>query len=439
MVILSSQTTGCAMIDVSSLAALSQTNPSEPSDNPAQTLRLMSIWEITTWILPMAPEHLRRVLAADPTLPQGSAGAEGGTRWFTPNEVTALRTHFAAGPRKGRYLPGRPAGTQAPLIALAQPRGKAGRTTAAVHLATAAALAGYRVLLLDGDPAGELARTLGAQLLPEAAGVLSFIARSAGQHQRRLNEGRLNRGEDPLPMPEALSAALDRPTAEAIQPTRWPGLDLLAAPESLMQADMRIAAWRSQQRSWRPWPSLAEALTAEGLRQRYDLILCDTGPGLGPLALTILASADVLLVPLPLSDSMAETKFGSGLRSLATAMATLQAEDQSIARALGLSAAAMGWRRVLALPTRAGADTAQRLAGFAAKLGPVLLPSPLPEIAPIAKGDVANFYDLDYRDIGRLAYAAQRQACETAWRGLARVIAELWAEEASAQNLLPRL
>ncbi|MDO8327899.1 MAG: AAA family ATPase [Cypionkella sp.] len=404
---------------------------------PAPPARLFSIWEITQWLLPMAPEHLRRCLAAEPGLPQGSAGIEGGTRWFTATEVSLLRSYFAGRSRRSRYQPARPAQGQAPLIVLTQPLGKTGRSTAALHLASAAALAGYRVLLIDADPAGQLAQALGADLPGQGGGVSTLIAQAAGQHLRQLNESRLDRGEEPLPMTETLSAAMDLHAADLIRPTRWPGLDLLGATAALMQADMQIASWRNQLRSWRPWQALAEALRREGWRQSYDLILCDTGPGLGPLSLAVLASAEVLLAPLSLHSDQAGADLAAGLHGLATAMQTLQAEDQRTARALGQPAATLPWQRLAVLPIRAGADSASRLAGFAAKLGPTLLPAALPEIAQIASGSARNFYDLDYRDLGRLAYAPQREACEAVWRALAAVLTELWVEQTSGQSLLP--
>lgn len=398
--------------------------------------RTISIWEITSWILPMAPEHLRRVLAAEPALPQGSAGVEGGTRWFVPTDVPVLRSYFAARARKARYQPVRAAGTSAALITLAQPLGGVGRSTASLHLATAAALSGYRVLLIDADPAGRLARALHAKPPTQGAGVLSLIARSAGLHLRRLNETRLDRGEEPLPMAETLSAALDLTATDLICQSRWPGLDLLPASPALLQADMQLAGWRGLLRNWRPWQALAEALTSTGLRQSYDLILCDTGPGLGPLALAMLASADVLLAPLCLQAKTAGADLAAGLHGLATAMQTLQAEDHRTARALGQTSPDLPWQRLLALPVRNTSETAPRLAGFAAKLGPALLSAALPEIPQIANGRVQNFYDLDYRDIGRLVYAPQREACEAAWRGLAAVLSELWDEQARGQSHL---
>jgi chromosome partitioning protein len=389
---------------------------------PPRADRQISIWEITSWILPMAPEHFRRVLAATPSLPQGIAGAEGGTRWFTPADLAPLRAHFATGPRKARYQPLQ--GPRAPLVTLTGPTGALGRSTALLHIATACALSGHRILVIDGDPAGSLGHTLGAALPGHGdgtggtvgAGVLSLIARSAARHLRRLNEARLDRGEAPQPMDAVLNAALTLAADDLIRPSAWPGLDVLPAPPALMQADLLIAGWRASLRSWSPGQALAAALGEEGLRQRYDLILCDTPRGLGPLALSLLTSADVLLAPLPVQDGLA--RLGAGLHALAEATARAEAQALDTARALGQTAPPQSWQRLAILPTRAGPDAARQMAGFAAKLGDALLPTAFPEIETVASGQIAQFYDLDYRQTGRLAYAPLREACDAAARAV---------------------
>jgi chromosome partitioning protein len=377
--------------------------------------RQISIWEITTWILPMAPEHLRRVLAADPALPQGTAGVEGGTRWFTPSDVATLRQYFAARSRKFRIPPT----PRAPLVALTGPRGGLGRSTALLHLACAAALSGHRVLVIDGDPSGTIADRFRGETSPHA-GPLSLVARSAARHLRALNEARLDRGEPPVIMDDTLSAALPLTASDLIRPSAWPGLDVMAAP-NLIQADLQIGAWRMALRGWRPWRALAQALDQDGLRSRYDLILCDTPRGLGPLALSILASADVLLAPLPLGDGGVAAMM-AGLQDLGQAVTTLQDDEQTLARALGQTAIPYDWQSLLILPTRAGEDAARRLAGFAAKPALRLLTAALPEIPQVASGTAAHFYDLDYRDMGRLTYAPLRAACDAAWHAVAEAV-----------------
>jgi len=368
----------------------------------------------------MAPEHLRRVLAANPGLPQGEAEAEGGTRWFSATEVVRLRSHFAKASGGRRHVPVTP--DAAPLVALAQPLGAAGRSTAVLHLAVAAALAGWRVLVVDGDPSGRLGRDLGAAIpagagMPQGAGVLSLLAKSAAQHLRRANEGLLDRGEAPLPMPDLLAACLPLNADDLIAPSRWPGLDVMPAPPALLQADVQIAAWQSSQRTWRAHRALPQILADEGLRRRYDLILLDVGRGLGPLAVSVLAGADVLVAPFVVEAGLAP--LGLGLAGLDPALKGVQTEEAAIARALGRPLPAPPAQTLLVLPVRARADAPARLAGFAAKLGDALLPAPLPEIARIASGQSPGFYDIDYRETGRLAYGPHRDACEAVWRQVA--------------------
>lgn len=405
-----------------SLSHLAEACAAGQNPQTAALPRRMSIWEITRWILPMAPEHLRRVLAAEPSLPQGIAGAEGGSRWFTAADLGPLRAHFATGSRKARYLP-RPLGPKAPLIAVTGPRGGVGRTSCLLHLASAAALSGYRILVIDGDPAGQLAGVLRAEAPSQGSGVLSLIARGAGRHLRRMNESRLDRGEPPAAMDDTLGGALTLHATDLIRPSAWPGLDVMAAPPDLMQADLRMGSWRLALRGWRPWRALAEALAEDGLRAHYDLILCDTPRGLGPLALSILASADVLLAPAPLRDSGLEA-MASGLQDLGQAMTSLQDDEQTLARALGQTAMPYHWHRLMVLPTRAAEDAPKRLPGFAAKPIGTMLTAALPEIPQVASGTATHFYDLDYREVGRLAYAPLRDACDAAWKGVATALNE---------------
>ena len=74
-----------------------------------KTLRMFSTWEITRYLIPVAPAHFRRVLKQNPDLPQGMSETESGAKWFTLDEVLRLRAHFAAvGSRAKEYLPWRP-------------------------------------------------------------------------------------------------------------------------------------------------------------------------------------------------------------------------------------------------------------------------------------------------------------------------------------------
>ena len=77
----------------------------------ARRLRRFSTWEITKYLIPVAPAHFRRVLRANLALPQGLSETATGAKWFTLDEVLRLRAHFAAeGSRAKEYRPGGPRG-----------------------------------------------------------------------------------------------------------------------------------------------------------------------------------------------------------------------------------------------------------------------------------------------------------------------------------------
>ena len=128
-------------------------------------LRPFSTWEITRYLIPVAPAHFRRVLRANPELPQGRAETEGGAKWFTLDEVLRLRAHFAAeGSRAKEYRPYRPPGLPAKVAAIANFKGGVGKTSTAAHLAMSAALDGYRVLVIDLDSQGSMTSIFGGRV-----------------------------------------------------------------------------------------------------------------------------------------------------------------------------------------------------------------------------------------------------------------------------------
>ena len=68
-----------------------------------RTLRRFSTWEITRYLIPVAPPHFRRVLRANPTLPQGLSETDGRRQVVHPRRGAAAARAFRrrGQPRQG--------------------------------------------------------------------------------------------------------------------------------------------------------------------------------------------------------------------------------------------------------------------------------------------------------------------------------------------------
>ena len=231
-----------------------------------RSLRLFSTWEITRYLIPVATPHFRRVLRANPALPQGRTETTGGAKWFTLDEVLRLRAHFAAeGSRTKEYVPWRPEGLPAKICAVANFKGGVGKTSIAAHLAMSAALDGYRVLVIDLDSQGSMTSIFGGRVESEWDTVFPLIARDYATGLQAENRRRAERGDTPLPFEDMLSDALRRETKDVIRKTHWPNIDLIGAQLNLYWAEFQIPVWRMSLRGWKLWEALSNALTRDGI------------------------------------------------------------------------------------------------------------------------------------------------------------------------------
>ena len=403
-----------------------------------KTLRLFSTWEITKYLIPVATPHFRRVLKANPNLPQGRSETEGGAKWFTLDEVLRLRAHFATeGSKAKEYAPYRPKGLPAKLVAVANFKGGVGKTSTCAHLAMSAALDGYKVLVVDLDSQGSMTSIFGGQVADEWQTVFPLLARHYAEHLRRDNQGRQGRGETPVPLDEPLTEALALNSADVIQTTHWPNIDLIGAQLNLYWAEFQIPVWRMQARSWKLWDALTDRLAADGVLDQYDLIFLDTPPALGYLTINGLAAADILLVPLGASFLEFDST-GRFFDMLHSTFRSIEDGENVAARALGRPEMAFEWDAVRAVLTRYdGAQQAELAALMQAYLGRTLSPHRQDFTALIGQAgeQVNGIYEADYRDFNRETYVRGREAFDETYAAFKRLLLGIWRrDELAAQE-----
>ena len=403
-----------------------------------KSLRLFSTWEITRYLIPVATPHFRRVLKANPELPQGRSESDGGAKWFTLDEVLKLRAHFAAeGSKAKEYLPYRPKGQPAKMVAVANFKGGVGKTSTAAHLAMSAALDGYKVLVVDLDSQGSMTSIFGGRVEDEWQTVFPLLARHYARHLRADNQLRLDRGEAPLPLDDTLSEALEVKASDLVQKTHWPNIDLIGAQLNLYWSEFQIPVWRMQARGWKLWDALTESLEADGVLDEYDVIFLDTPPALGYLTINGLAAADILLVPLGASFLEFDST-GRFFDMLHSTFASIEEGENMAARALGREGLAFEWDAVRAVITRYdGAQQGELASLMQAYLGPVLSPERQDYTALIGQAgeQVNGIYEADYRDFNRETYVRGRATFDETYAGFKRLLLATWRrDELAAQE-----
>lgn len=265
-----------------------------------KTLRRFSAWEAAELILQVNSKTFSNKIRSDDGMPAGEVEASGGgMRWFSLEELNEIRRNWK---ERGRLKlrPSRPEGKRAVRIGVANFKGGAGKSTTALHFAHAAALDGYKVLVVDFDPQATISHAMGLVDVPEERTVWGIIAQDLILETRRMNLERKLRGAagPEIPLPVGIESAIsEMDGSEAfISSTCWPTIDAIGSCANAAFVEFATAEYRMTNRGWSFFAAMDRFL-ATIPDERYDLIVFDCPPAIGYQSLNAVFAADVLYIP----------------------------------------------------------------------------------------------------------------------------------------------
>ncbi|WP_274630925.1 plasmid partitioning protein RepA [Arvimicrobium flavum] len=234
-------------------------------------LRSFSLAEVATY-LGVSQSHLKKLhLEGKGPVPETSSS---GRRSYTAEQMVELRQYLDEYGRSDArmYVPHRRAGEKLQILAVVNFKGGSGKTTTAAHLAQYLALTGHRVLAVDLDPQASLSSLHGFQ--PELDQTKSLYDAIRYDDERR-------------------------PLSEIIQPTNFPGLDIVPASLELQEFeyDTPVAMTDKSSNAGRAFFTRISGALAE-VDDRYDVVVIDCPPQLGYLTITALTAATSVLITI---------------------------------------------------------------------------------------------------------------------------------------------
>ncbi len=397
-----------------------------------KTLRRFSSWEVAELIFQMNQSTFRGKLAADPSLPGGEVEPEGRQRWFSLEEVNALRRKLKV---KGRSLmPPRPAGKRAIRAAVANFKGGAGKSTVALHLAHAAALDGYRVLVVDFDPQATLSHSMGLTDVSEDYTVWGIMARDLIRETERMNNHSAAAASGTTLPRRELPAAItgmglgDLRVSDFIKKTSWSSIDAIPSCANAAFVEFASAQYRHLNPEWSFFAAVSRYLD-QIPDDAYDLILFDCPPAIGYQSMNAVFAADMLYVPSGPGywEYDSTTSF---IGQLSDALEDLaEGFDQSLPTGkIGLPKTFAEVRFVL---TRYEPGNALHLAMFDAfrkVFGDHLTEYPVEMTRAVEQSGrfLSSVYEMDYRDMTRETWRRARGTFDNAYSEFRDTMISAW-------------
>ncbi|TFL17223.1 chromosome partitioning protein ParA [Jannaschia formosa] len=406
------------------------------SPGEVKTLRPFSIWEISQFMFDIPADTLRKKLADDPSLPQGTVEEEGRQRWFTLAEINELRRRLRF--RGKTLLPRRPKG-RAMRVAVSNFKGGVGKTVVAQHLAHAAALDGYRVLCIDFDPQATLTHSMGLVEVREWETVWGIMCRDLCREADRITATYDDPDDCPHPssdeLPEDVQSIGAQRTGDFIQSTCWPTIDIIPSCANAAFVEFASAQYRALHKAW-TFFGCVDRYLAELPDDQYDLIVFDCPPAIGYQSLNAAFACDILYVPSG-PGYWEYDSTTSYLGQLGDAMADISEGFAGLAEEAGLHLPKT-FRDVRLLMTRfeSGNPLHQAMQdAFANVFGADMCTHPIEMTRAVEQSGrfQMSVYEQDYRQMTRETWKRARQSFDRAYAEFKATVLDAW-DQADSQT-----
>ncbi|MBK3745021.1 plasmid partitioning protein RepA [Paraburkholderia aspalathi] len=357
-----------------------------------KNLRSFTLAEAATYI-GVSQSHLKKLhLEGKGPIPETTSS---GRRNYTAEQMLELRQYLDLYGRSDTrmYVPQRRPGEKLQILAVVNFKGGSGKTTTAAHLAQYLALTGHRVLAVDLDPQASLSSLHGFQ--PELDQTPSIY--------------------------DAIRYDADRkPLSEIIQPTNFPGLDIVPANLELQEFeyDTPLAMSDRNSNAGKAFFTRISTALAE-VDDRYDVVVVDCPPQLGYLTITALTAATSVLITIhpQMLDVMSMGQFllmlGGILEPIRSAGAEVNLE----------------WYRYLVTRYEPGDQPQAQMVAFLQTLfGEFILKNQMVKTTAISDAGITKqtLYEVEKSSMTRSTYERAMESLDAVNGEIASLIHEAW-------------
>jgi chromosome partitioning protein len=221
-------------------------------------------------LLGVSESYLRQITKDGAEFTCGTVAGNNYRRTFALKELHWILDGLHEKTGDERYRRRRDPTEKLQVVAVANFKGGAAKTTTAVHLAQYLALRGYRVLAVDLDSQASLTSLFGLQ--PDTD---------------------VEPEETLYPVFRGEADSLDK----CIRPTYWPRLDIVPANLSLSQAEFEMPVRAQREKNFAFWLVLRQAIQNSAMN--YDVVVLDCPPSLGFMSINAIFAATGVIVPVP--------------------------------------------------------------------------------------------------------------------------------------------